>query len=53
MSEIELKSIIGGSASLLSGTFLNAISKLITTLVDMGRSVGSAISYAINKKTCK
>lgn len=47
----ELIMIVGGSSS-LSGTFINSISKLITTLLDLGRSIGSAIRYARSKKIC-
>lgn len=53
MSDIELKRVVGGAQSLISGTFLNAISKLITTLVDLGRNVGSSIAYKLRGKTCK
>ena len=50
-SETELMNIYGGSSS-LSGTLINSISKLITTLLDLGRTIGSAINYSKNNKTC-
>lgn len=49
MSDLELKSIQGGA---ISGNFLNYLSKLINTVLDIGRTIGSAINYMKNKKTC-
>ena len=49
MTEEELKSIRGGA---ISGNFLNYLSKLINTVFDIGRSIGSAINYSKNGKTC-
>ena len=45
----ELKKIKGGA---ISGNFLNYLSKIITTIFDIGRSVGSAINYFRKGKTC-
>lgn len=50
MSVDELKSIIGGAN--ISGTLISSIAKILTVFLDMGRSVGSAINYAINKRSC-
>ena len=36
-----LKKIVGGSSTTLSGTILNQLNKLITILVDSGKSLGS------------
>ena len=51
LSDNELTEIIGGATS-ISGTFINSISKLISTLLDLGRSIGSAIRYAKSKNKC-
>ena len=51
MTNKELNNIIGGASS-ISGTLLNSISKLIETLLDLGRSIGSAIRYNKSKITC-
>lgn len=51
MSDLELKNIVGGAT--LSGTLINSISKLITTLLDLGRAVGSSLYYWKNGKSCK
>lgn len=51
MTNKELYSIVGG-ASTLSGTFINSVTKLITTILDIGRTVGSSIRYAIFGKKC-
>lgn len=50
MNDLELLSINGGAA--ISGSVLNAVSRLINTLLDLGRAVGSAINMRINGKTC-
>jgi hypothetical protein len=51
MSDEELYLIIAGSTT-LSGTLLNSISKLINTLLDCGRVIGSSIRYMVNKTSC-
>lgn len=48
----ELTFIMGG-ATQISGTLLNSISKLITTLFDLGRSIGSAIRYKTSGYKCQ
>lgn len=47
----DLNLIVGGAVS-ISGTFINSISKLITTLLDLGRTIGNAIRYAKSRKKC-
>ena len=49
MSNDELKLIIGGA---ISGNYLNYLSKLIMTIFDIGKSIGSSINYIINGKRC-
>lgn len=48
----ELLSISGG-ANYLTASFLNAVSRAITTLVDLGRSLGTSIRRSISGKVCK
>ncbi|MDD2504723.1 MAG: hypothetical protein PHF21_00420 [Bacilli bacterium] len=50
LNKYELHEIKGGAA--ISGTLLNAIAKLITTVFDIGRAIGSAISMSQSKKKC-
>jgi len=50
MTDYELINIIGGTN--ISGTLINALAKILTIFLDMGRSIGSAINYAINKRYC-
>ena len=52
MSDKELLNIIGGSSSLSSGSFWNSIVRVLTIFLELGRNIGSAIHYAIYKKTC-
>lgn len=44
---------ISGGANYLSASFLNSISRAITTLVDLGRSLGTSIRRSISGKVCK
>lgn len=49
MSEKELMLVHGGA---VSGNLLNYLCKLITTILDIGRTIGSAINYMKNGRTC-
>lgn len=51
MSEELLKETIGGATS-VSGTFINAVCKLVSTMLDLGRTIGSSLYYARNGKSC-
>ena len=51
LGDKELSAIYGG-ASDISFSLLNSITKLITTLLDLGRNVGSAFRYAFGGKSC-
>ena len=50
LSKEELYSIKGGS---VSAALLNAISRIISTLYNLGQSVGSALRRARDKNYCK
>lgn len=50
LKEEEMFKIIGGIN--ISGTLLNAIAKLINTIFDVGRAIGSALSMARSGKKC-
>ncbi len=49
MTDKELLSITAGE---ISGTLLNAISRIFITVLEIGRTIGSAINRAKNKKYC-
>ena len=51
MSDTELMSVVGGS-SYTSGAFLNSLVRVLTTFLEIGRNIGSAINYAKYKKVC-
>lgn len=51
MNSHELINIYGG-ASLSSGSFLNSIVRVLTIFLELGRNIGSAISYKKNNRTC-
>lgn len=48
MKDEELASISGG----LNGTIINAISRLISTLLELGRTIGSSLSRSKYKNKC-
>lgn len=51
MSNEELYLIYAG-ATKMSGTLLNSVSKLINTLLDFGRVIGTSIRRLIDKNYC-
>lgn len=44
--------LISGGALKINGAFLNYISKSINSIIDLGRSLGSAIRRAIGGTLC-
>jgi hypothetical protein len=52
MSKEELSSIVGGSSSNISASFLNAIARIFGIVIDAGRAVGSAMKYSITGMKC-
>ena len=52
MSDNELINVYGGATSLSSGSFWNSVVRVITIFLELGRNIGSAISYKKNSKTC-
>ena len=51
INDKDLLLIVGG-ATTLSGTILNQLNKLISILVDSGKSLGSSIRRISEDKTC-
>lgn len=49
MNKEELISVSGGG---ISGTILNAISRLIDTVLDLGRAIGSSIRRMQTNNKC-
>ena len=49
LSNQELMLIQGG---IISASWLNSISRTITTILDLGRTIGSAIRRMYSKKYC-
>jgi len=45
----EMKTIVGGA---ISYSMINAFSKLITTIYEVGRGIGSAVRRLVNKSYC-
>lgn len=48
----ELLSIDGGATNWLTAAFFNAASRALSTIIDIGRSLGSSIRRAINGSYC-
>ena len=51
LNDEELSNVYGGG-SLLTGTFLNAVTRMFSTLLDVGRAIGSAIVRHHTKNYC-
>lgn len=49
MTEHELLEVTGGA---VTATLINSIARGITTIVDLGRSLGSAIRRIVSNKIC-
>lgn len=45
--------IIGGSTTLFTASFLSAIVRGLNTILELGRSIGTAISRINNNNICK
>ncbi len=43
---------ISGGANWLSASFLNAVSRAVSTLMDLGRSLGTSIRRTISGQVC-
>ena len=43
---------IKGGAININSTFLNSLARVISTIVDLGRKIGSSISRIKNKNYC-
>lgn len=52
MDRSELEVIYGGASSISSGSFWNSLVRVLTIFLELGRNIGSAISYKKNNKTC-
>ncbi len=51
LTDYELYEVVGG-ATQTSSSLINSISKLLTTILDIGRALGSSLRYAITGKKC-
>lgn len=49
----ELKEVRGGASSILNATFFNAIARSLSTLADIGRSLGTSIRMIFSRRVCK
>ena len=50
LNKKEMLNIVGGAS--WTSSWLNAISKAVTTLMDLGRSLGTSIRRSISGKVC-
>ncbi len=49
----ELKEIKGGATNIFNATFFNALARSLSTLMDIGRSLGTSIRMAFSGRACK
>ena len=47
----ELLDVVGGAT--ISATLINAVTRAVTTIIDLGKTLGSAIRRAISGTVCK
>ncbi len=47
----ELLDVVGGAT--ISATLINAVTRAITVIIDLGKSLGSAIRRTISGNVCK
>lgn len=52
MNKSELIKIYGGASSMNSGSFWNSLVRVLTIFLELGRNIGSAISYKKNNRVC-
>lgn len=50
LKDEELMNVDGGAG--ITATFLNSVSRAISTLMEVGRTLGSALRRTISGKTC-
>lgn len=53
LNNTELMEVDGGGTSILTAAFLNSAARLIGSIMDVGRSLGSSIRRAINGTYCR
>ncbi len=51
LDKLTLQNVYGGAQ--ISGTLINALSRAVTTLLDLGRSLGTSIRRIARKKICQ
>jgi hypothetical protein len=50
----EMFNIVGGAtSSSITSSWINAVARLISTVLDIGKTIGSAIYRAQNKNYCR
>ena len=52
LTQEEMTLITGGASKGISTTLFNSIARLVTVLVDLGRTIGSSVSRIKNKNYC-
>lgn len=51
LKDNELLKLNGGAVN-INSTFLNAVARVVTTILDLGRTIGSAINRIKNQNYC-
>jgi len=51
INEMELRSVVGGNVSITSA-FISSVSKAIESILDLGRSLGSAVRRITSRNIC-
>ena len=52
MKELKKQELLNVSGGGISASWLNAVSRAVSTLLDLGRSLGTSIRRSISGKVC-
>lgn len=52
ITDIELLEIHGGAGNIINSTFINAVARLINTVLELGRIIGSNIRRGKERNYC-
>lgn len=52
LNNFELNEVVGGATSLLTSSFINAVTNSVSTLFEVGQSIGSSIRRVYTKTIC-
>lgn len=52
IEEDKMFCVVGGASTTISSTFINALARMVSTLFNMGKTIGSTLYRLRNKNYC-